>query len=178
MVLHHFGIIDRPLAMPPGPCQAPPWDGVAPEWHALVREWQARAIYSPSQIGSIVNTAWKAGKWLAEYHPEVTRPEQWTPELAAHFLRSVMDWTTGQYLPTDRHFPNMAGVASPSRRGKPLTTNTRIAMVSALRCLFRDLRRWKLVGPLQIDVPQDLAVSKPLEVLRRPNPRDIARPSG
>jgi len=64
----------------------------------------------------------------------------------------------------------MASVASPVHRGKPLTTNTRIAMVSALRCLFRDLRRWKLVGPLQIDVPQDLAVPKPLAVLRRPNP--------
>lgn len=173
LVLHHPNVIDRPLPMPPGPKQAPPWDGVAPEWHALVREWQARAIYSRSQVGHVVNAAWKAGRWLADYHPEVTRPEQWTPELAAHFLRSVMDWTTGQYLPADRQFPNMAGVANPSRRGNPLATQTRITLISALRNLFRDLKRWKLVGPLEIDPRQDLATPKALLRSRSPNPRDI-----
>jgi len=171
--LHHFGIIDRQLPMPPGPKQAPPWDGVAAEWHALVREWQARAVYSRGHVGHVVNAAWNAGQWLAEYHPEVTRPEQWTPELAAHFLRCVMDWTTEQYLPADRVSPNMAGVANPSRRGKPLATHTRIGLISGLRNLFRDLRRWKLIGPLEIDPRQDLATPKALLRLRSPNPRDI-----
>jgi hypothetical protein len=111
-------------------------------------------------------------------HPDVTRPEQWTPELAAHFLRSIMEWTTGQYLPAGGYFPFIGGVAHPVRRGKPLTTNTRVGVISTLRVLFRDLRRWKLVGALQITLLKTYASPTLWRGWSVPIPAISARPYG
>jgi hypothetical protein len=72
----------------------------------------------------------------------------------------------------------MGGVATPSRRGRPLATNAKVALISSLRILFRDLRRWKLVGPLQIDPAQDLAVPKPWRGCAAPIPAISGKPSG
>jgi hypothetical protein len=46
-------------------------------------------------------------------------------------------------------------------------------VISTLRVLFRDLRRWKLVGALQIDPSQDLRVPNALARMVGTNPRDI-----
>jgi hypothetical protein len=48
-------------------------------------------------------------------------------------------------------------------------------MISAVRVFFRDLRQWKVVGPLQVDPWQDLRIPHVLNQMRYPNPRDIRR---
>jgi hypothetical protein len=36
----------------------------------------------------------KVGRGLADNHPEATRPEEWTPQIAAHFVKAATEMTT------------------------------------------------------------------------------------
>src|SRR5207247_6373224 len=76
----------------------------------------------------------KAGRWLAQRHPDVTGPALWTRELAADYVAMVVRLTVGQWAHTDRLRPSLVG--------KPLSASARAHHLSAASAFFRDAQEW------------------------------------
>src|SRR4051794_28765755 len=171
VALSQLHILDAPLPQNRHSQDALPetWDGVPEQWAHFAREWSRRATYTNTTVRGVEGHLRKVGRWLADNHPEATRPEDWTPQIAAHFVKAATEMTTGEYLP-DYQSRRMR-----TAKGKPFTTYSRVAMISAVRVFFRDVRHWKVVGPLQVDPWQDLRIPHVLNQMRYPNPRDIRR---
>lgn len=165
--LRHMGVVPEHFK---GGSGAKPsddvWAGMAPEWAALVRRWDELAVCSDQHRKGLVNRCRQAGRWLHEHFPEAKRPEDWTPEIAAAYCAAVDRWTVGDYGTQNPYL-------GPHRVGKPLKPNTKAKLIANLRSFFRDLRRKKVVGPLQIDLNQDLETPKSIRRLLGPDPRDI-----
>ena len=142
------------------------WAGMAPEWVALIGQWDEFAVCSDPHRKSLVSCCRKAGRWLHEHFPEAKRPEDWTPEIAAAYVAAVDRWAVGDYATQNAYL-------GPHRTGKPLKPSTKVKLIANVRSFFRDLRRKKVIGPLRIDLSQDLGVPKAIGRLLGPDPRDI-----
>ena len=141
-------------------------EGIAPEWVALCHRWrETSAIGAPTRQsghGFLLRT----GLWLADKHPKVRRPSDWTPDIAAQAIRWVTDLRVGEY----------ALASAPSvpahRRGKPMMVNTQCAILMHLRRFFFDVEAWGW-ETLRFNPHHHLAT--PTKILRQrgPNPRVI-----
>ena len=76
--------------------------GVPPEWAQWSLRWYAAATASPNRRHHIYYDVLKMGRWLAEQHPELTSPVQWSRQLAAECVAAVDRMLVGQY--GDPHF--------------------------------------------------------------------------
>jgi hypothetical protein len=61
-------------------------EGASPEWDEAVERWWATSTLTPK-----VRTSWrsvlsKAGRWLADQHPDVTEPAHWTRQTCAAWI--------------------------------------------------------------------------------------------
>jgi hypothetical protein len=101
VALTQLHILDAPLSLNRH-CQDPlpeTWVGVPEQWAHFAREWSRRATYTETTVQGVEGHLRKVGRWLADNHPEATRPENWTPQIAAHFVKAATEMTTGEYLP-------------------------------------------------------------------------------
>jgi hypothetical protein len=73
----------------------------------------------------------KVGRWLAQTHPDISSPPDWTRELAAEFVAAVDRMTVGQWT----HPHNIFIPAE--KKGKPLAPNSKVQQLTALRVFFR-----------------------------------------
>jgi hypothetical protein len=107
----------------------------------------------------------KAGRWLADQHPEITEPGQWTRQTCAAWVAAVDRMNVGDYI--QRTF----GLSK--RAGQPITPRTKAGILTATRTFFRDCQEWEWI-PRRFDPAHALATPRSVQALVGPNPRVIA----
>ena len=158
-----LGFVDPPASY--APSQAQPIDGVDPLWLAWVERWTTTSTLTPQVRHTYRTILLKVGRWLAEQHPEVREPSQWTRELCAAFLALVAGLQTGDYA------QRRAGLDG--RLGQPLSACTKSSYIGTVRCFFRDCQEWEWM-PCRFDPSRALATPASIRALTGPNPRVIA----
>ncbi len=103
------------------------------------------------------------GRWLKSKHPDVSRPDQWTRQLAAEYVAATGVLRVGEFVDDrQRSYPD-----------RLLSVSSRLGHLSARRCFFTDLSLWELV-PRRFDPRLTFRFPRSLALLRSPNPRLIA----
>lgn len=136
--LFGMGILSRPISserMVPRVSLA--LTGVSAEWADWCQRWRETSAYVPSSRYRHYYTLLQIGRWLAEKHPEITSPEQWTRDLAAEFIATVDQMHTGQYaLHRQRYDTNIL-----------LSANAKKNTIATIKVFFRDLHEWEWIKP-------------------------------
>jgi len=138
-------------------------DSISPEWLSWCKRWQETSALRPTSRRSVFSRLLVVGRWLKVTHPEVSRPGQWSRQLAAEYVAAVGLFRVGQFVDDRRTmYPD-----------RPLSVSSRLGHISALRCFFTDLLLWELI-PYRFDPKQTFCFPRSLALLRTPNPRIIA----
>ncbi|MFG1687742.1 tyrosine-type recombinase/integrase [Nonomuraea sp. NPDC049269] len=107
----------------------------------------------------------KAGRWLADHHPGITTPDQWTRQTCAAWVAAVDRMNVGDYI--------QRTVGLSKRSGQPVSPRTKAGMLTATRAFFRDLQEWEWISR-RFDPARALATPRSVLALIGPNPRVIA----
>jgi len=169
--LAHRGLIAAPLPRHPVPTPFPKRasrEGVDPTWFAWCRRWHAAASGLSDKVrDGYVLALLRVGRWLAQVHPAITSPEQWTYELAAECGEMIRQLTIGQYcaLTDPRQYMG--------RYGQPMKPNPKASIYAALRTFFTDLHSDPFNMRRRFDPARAFRI--PLSVRRAigPDPRAI-----
>ncbi len=140
---------------------------VHPEWGLWCRCWHATSTLSRRARAGIFFHLLKAGRWLAQKHPEVTRPEGWTRELSAEYVAAVDRMMIGEYT----HAPTTH--RQREKMGKPLSAASKDRHLGSLRTFLRDCQEWSWI-PRRLDPTRSLATPRSIRGLIGPDPRVIA----
>lgn len=168
--LARLGVIDAPIAKKrsgPARNQVGADDVVSPEWTSWCDRWFSLSTLQPTTKDSYYRVVLMVGRWLAESHPDITRPDQWDATMATAIVGAVCHWTVGQYASSaDLRKKKHANL------GKPLRPRSIGGYLAAIRAFFIDFHDAELI-PIRFS-PQRY-FSTPRSVLRkiRPNPRVI-----
>ena len=138
-------------------------ESIDPEWLQWCQRWRNTSTLRPGTKQSQYYRLLVVGRWLKAAHPEISRPDQWTRQLAAEYLAFLTTLRVGQ-LVDDRR-----SVSS----DKPLTASSRYAHLVALRCFFKDLLLWDWI-PYRFDPKPIFRLSRSVANTRSPRPRIIA----
>ena len=153
----------RPYAAPSDGRRRVETGSISPEWLSWCKRWYEISTLRPSTRRSTNYRLLIAGRWLKTMHPEVSRPDQWTRQLAAEYVAASGLLRVGQYVDDRRrNYPD-----------RLLSVSSRLGLIGALRCFFTDLLLWELV-PYRFDPKQTFRFPRSLVLLRSPNPRIIA----
>ena len=168
-VLAHLGIVETPLPKNSGTpvevfrtqCER----GIAPDWVAWTERWHQTSVLAPQTRKSMRNSLLKAGRWLAFHHPDITRPEQWTRELAAENVAAVDRMHIGEYV----------GYTKPvhTRQGEPISPRRKAHLLCTMRQCFHDAQEWGWI-PRHFNPARVFATPRSLKALIGPSPRAIA----
>jgi integrase len=139
--------------------------GVAPDWVAVVERWEKTTTMSWSSIRGIRNGMLRAGRWLSRVHPEITKPEQWTRELAAEYVAALCKMKIGDYACRTETITN--------KRGQPITPRAHSGRLGQMSRFFADLQEWEWI-PRRFKPYRAFAVPRSVRVLIGPEPRTIA----
>src|SRR5436305_12740660 len=107
----------------------------------------------------------KMGRWLAEKHPEITEPSQWTRQTCAAWVAAVDRMAVGDY--------SQSLNGKRGRAGDPLSPKTKSSYLRMARAFFRDLQEWEWI-PRRFDPARALGAPRSLRALIGPDPRVIA----
>jgi integrase len=169
MISHAFvalGIMPsplRPYATTPQGNRRVETDKISPEWLSWCRRWRETSTLRLATRHSMYYRLLVAGRWLQVTHPDVSRPDQWSRQLAAEYVAAVGQLRAGQFVADRRtKYPD-----------RPLSVSSRLAHISSLRCFFTDLLLWELI-PYRFDPKQTFRFPRSLALLRSHNPRIIA----
>jgi hypothetical protein len=166
-VLTHWHVIEQPLTPhtnDPRPTTVT-IAGVHPDWLTWCQRWKATStITSKSKQGYYYGLL-QAGRWLAEHHPQITSPAQWTRELALEYVASVKQRKIGELGTLNSRLGD--------RLGKPLTPSSQLNHLLALRAFFRDCQEWEWI-PVRFDARRYLNLPYTVRAQLAPNPRTIA----
>lgn len=164
-VLVHLGILARPVTPA---VQRETTDAalqnVPTIWGQWCQRWRATSTLAPSTRQSIYYYLLTAGRWLAQTHPEVETPEDWTRDLAIEYVAAVDRMTVGQWA--NHALP-------PAIVGKPLAPRVKVHHLSSIRVFFRDCQEWGWITR-RFDPGRCLRVPRAVRALVGPNPRVIA----
>ncbi len=129
-VLVHLGIIAEPLTPTlttdnryGGKGAA---EGVHEEWVSWCQRWRNTSTFAPNSREGTYYNLLKAGHWLAENHPEITSPAQWTRALTIEYVATVDRMVVGQWVPKQNFRSELAG--------KPLTPRSKSIYWARLVC--------------------------------------------
>jgi integrase len=140
-------------------------EGVHQEWAKMCRRWLDTSTLSDRHRRKSYYSLLNVGRWLAQTHPEITSPADWTRELAAEAVAITCqlragDWCTSAPV----HIKN---------QGHALAPSTYAGRLSILRTFFRDLQEWELI-PRRFDPIRSFVTPKNVLAKIGPNPRIIA----
>lgn len=158
-------IIDQAIPLRKQGDHLAPSEEIAPEWLTWCQRWRTTTTLAPETRDTAYYKLLKAGQWLAQEHPEVTNPNQWTRELAAAYVAAVDRMTVGQF--------NQPGDQRGARYGQPLLPRTKADYLWAMRTFFRDCQAWGWI-PARLDPRRCFATPRTISNLIGPNPRIIA----
>jgi hypothetical protein len=131
-----LGYCDPPVRT--GRNNAPGIDGTSPQWAACVERWHATSALSPRVRATVRTIMAKAGRWLADEHPEILEPGQWTRQICAAWVSAVDRMVVGDYVQRHDHIQ--------ARAGKPILPRSKAHILGATRTFFRDLQEWEWIG--------------------------------
>ena len=140
-------------------------EGVAPEWARLCRRWLETSTVSARYRRKSYYFLLNVGRWLANKHPEINSPSDWTRDLAAELVAATCQWRAGDW-----------GTFAPvhiKNHGRALKPSTCAGRISALRVFFRDMQDWELI-PRRFDPIRTFVTPKSVLAKIGPNPRIIA----
>ena len=136
-----------------------------PMWSEWAKRWRNTSTLAAGSRKRMYCMLLQVGRWLAQMHPEVTKPDQWTRELAAEYVAAVDRMTVGQWAETDSMLTK--------KKGNPISARTKNAHLAALRHFFDDCQEWGWI-PRRFDPRRCLATPRSIRVLIAPDPRIIA----
>ena len=100
-VLAHWGIIEQALAPFADARRVLPahtdTSGIAPEWVDWCLQWHRFSDLEAAVKRQYFHILLRTGRWLAELHPEVTSPRQWSSLLAAEYVAAVTHMKVGEF---------------------------------------------------------------------------------
>jgi hypothetical protein len=160
--LHGVGILAEPVRPDNGLVRDD--SGIDPTWLSLAVRWQATSTLSKRTRSDVFGELRRTGRWLAELHPDVHAPSDWSRELAAEYVACVNGWTVGAYAA-----PNAKLV----RSGASLGPSTKDGVLAALRRFFKDCRDWEWSEP-RFDPQLAFATPRSVRALISRDPRVIA----
>lgn len=165
-ILVHLGIFAHSLDPLPKAYQVLPngdaLAGVPVEWAKYCLRW-----LDTSPLASkprIYYHLLKVGRWLADVHPDILTPEQWTREIATEYVAAASQMVIGQWVDATK--------GHDEEIGKPLTAKTKASHLGALRIFFRDCQEWNWI-PRSFDLRRSLATPRAIRSLIGPDPRTI-----
>jgi integrase len=160
--LHGLGFIEASLR--PSNNVVPRTDGIDPEWLGWTNRWRATSTLSKQTRDDVYYSLRRTGRWLAQCHPDVRSPQDWTKELAAEFVAEVNGWKVGSFT---------SGCGHLSNRGEALQPATKDGVLRSIRAFFRDCREWGW-WEARFDPQRALATPRSVRALQSRNPRIIA----
>lgn len=126
-----FNLTGRPSRLVDKPKAAA---GVSPEWLRWGQLWVATSRRTPSSVRLTYYALMKCSRWLAEVHPDVASPADWTHVTAQEHVAAVERMTIGDW-------------STPVGRGRyaigePLKPPTKTSYLDHLRSFFYDVEDW------------------------------------
>jgi integrase len=168
-VLASLGWIPRPLTPLGRGGEALPdheaLKSIPPEWLGWAKRWYATSTVAPETRRHIYQTLFKVGRWLADTHPDIETPDQWTRELAATYVAAVDRMAVGQWV-------HGADKIDPAKLGKPLAPRTKNGHLAAMRIFFRDCQEWGWILR-RFDPSRSFATPRSIRALIAPDPRSL-----
>ena len=143
----------------------PAIEGAPAAWTEWIERWHDASTLTPKVRGIVRGVMAKAGRWLADQHPEITTPDQWTRQTCAAWVAAVDRMNVGDYI--------QRRVGLSKRSGQPVSPRTKAGMLTATRAFFRDLQEWEWIAR-RFDPARALATPRSVLALIGPNPRVIA----
>ena len=104
------------------------------------------------------------GRWLKVHHPEVSSPKDFTYELAAELVASILHWKVGDW-----------GTRRGRRQediGKPFRPHAKGAVLNAVRTFLQNCQEWEWI-PVTLNVVRAFRTPPSLRRLMGPDPRII-----
>ncbi len=141
MGLHALSIVRAAPRATQGRNQQPDWNprsACAAEWLAEVDNYLSKVSMADTSQKPVRSSLYFAGRWLATHHPNVTKPSQWTADIAIAFVRFIKDGKVGDLIPTP---PRNLG----KRVGQPLKPRFIKTRIEHVRKFFNDLIDWELI---------------------------------
>jgi hypothetical protein len=140
-------------------------EGVAPEWARLCRRWLETSTVSARHRRKSYYFLLNVGRWLANEHPEITSPADWTRDLAAEVVAVSCQWRAGDW-----------GTLAPvhiENQGRALKPSTCAGRISAFASSSAICKSWELI-PRRFDPIRSFVTPKSVLAKIGPNPRIIA----
>jgi integrase len=159
-----LGLVEPPAAPKYGDGPAA-ITGAPDAWTRWVERWHATSTLAPITRGIYRVVLAKMGRWLAEEHPEITEPSQWTRQTCAAWVAAVDRMAVGDY--------SQSLNGKRGRAGDPLSPKTKSSYLRMARAFFRDLQEWEWI-PRRFDPARVLSTPRSLRALIGPDPRVIA----
>jgi integrase len=141
-------------------------NGVPSEWLEWCDRWTKTSTNSVRTRIGMYYQLLKAGRWLAQTHPEFISPSHWTRQLAAEYVAAVDRMKVGEWSPGVELFTQ-------PKLGQPLKPRSKAAALSAMRIFFRNCAEWGWM-PLRFDARRCFSTPRSIRSLIGPNPRVIA----
>ncbi len=163
-VLVHLGMLSHPIVPSSSQKAKVSPQQVPAVWAEWCQRWHATSTLAASTRQGIYSRLLTVGRWLAQAHPDVESPEQWTRDLALEFAAAVDRLTVGAWA--HRSLP--AHIVS-----KPMKPKAKVHHFSSMRIFFRDLQEWEWI-PRRFDPFRCFATPRSIKVLVGPDPRVIA----
>jgi len=143
----------------------PAIEGTPTAWADWIERWHATSTLTPKVRGIFRGTMAKAGRWLADQHPEIIEPGQWTRQTCAAWVAAVDRMKVGDYI------QRTSGLSK--RAGQAVSPRTKAGILTATRAFFRDCQEWEWI-PRRFDPTRALATPRSVLALIGPHPRVIA----
>jgi integrase len=154
-------------SLPPTPYRGrmPAVEGTAQSWAERIERWHSTSTLSRKVRDNHRSLLSKIGRWLADEHPEITEPAQWTRQTCAAWVAAVDKLRVGDYVQR---------VASHEKRaGQQITPHSKSGYLTATRAFFRDLQEWEWI-PRRFDPVRALSTPRTIAAMLGPDPRVIA----
>jgi integrase len=170
-VLAHLGIIEKPLPPNSDTLRSLPeqseTSGIAPEWVSWCLQWHRFSDLEPLVKRQYLHILLRAGRWLAELHPEIMDPHQWTSKLAAEYVTAVAQMKVGDFCTAAYRSRMQAKI------GLPLSANAKERQLVAMRTFFREIQDDPHNVPRRFDPQRAFRTPNSIKKQIGPNPRDL-----
>lgn len=147
-----------------------PVEGIDRVWVHWCRRWRETSVLRPRSCESLYSFILRCGLWLAEAHPEVREPADWTMETCASFIAAV-----GRMNVDDLQLGTERGIRKSMRSGEPMMPHSRANFIYSLRRFMIDYENWGW-GRLRFSPARHLSTPDTPLFRRGVNPRVIDDP--
>lgn len=143
--------------------------GIAPEWVDWVCRWRKKSTLQSGTKRDQYGLLLRIGRWLAEMHPDIVSPVQWTRDLAVEYVAAVDRWCVGDWT---------GDVSRVKHLGKPLSAPTKVNCIQAARRFFLDCEAWgwlhRRFDPIRyLSIPRSLRAKLAPQPQKRIIDRDV-----